>query len=94
MPRAPKTVYVSSTDPQELRPPKNGRTFLYIGNPADNADSIYYSDGVVAVPENALEIPPGSYARFERSAGDEVPQGNVWIIGETATRTRVQVIEA
>lgn len=84
------TVYPTSTTPEEIKPPRDGRTTLTIFNYAA-ADSVFFSDDVIATPENGLEIPAGGFIRFEKSAGDEVPQGNCWLVGATANRARCVV---
>lgn len=86
-----KTVYVNSTQPVELRPPRDKpRTYFFLQNPS--AASIYYDEGTQATAENGIEIGAGQFVELDSSQGGAVPQGNVWLLGASAAPTQQRVI--
>lgn len=83
------TVYVNATQPQELRPPKDGRTYFFLQNNS-NAD-IYYDEGTQATPENGIAVGAGQFIELTASMGHAVPQGSVWLLGAAAAPTQQRV---
>lgn len=85
-------IYVTNTEPKELRPPKGKpRSTLFLQNLS--AAAVYVAEGFIATSENGIEVGAGLSLLFDESQGP-VPQGNVWVTGSQAARQRVIVREA
>jgi hypothetical protein len=84
-----KTVFTNASDPQELRAPRDGRTYLLLQNNSD-AD-IYYDEGTIPDANTGIKIGAGQYLELNQSQGRAVPQGNLWIVGASASPTRQAV---
>lgn len=86
------TIYVTATEPTELKPPKNRRrATLFLQNLS--GDPVYFAEDSIATPENGIELGAGLQMQLTEADGP-VPQGNVWVTGSVATRQRVVVREA
>lgn len=86
-----KTVYVDQNTDVELRPPPQGRTYLFIQN--NSTGDIYYSEGIQANADNGITLQAQQWLELSTNLGNAVPQGSVWIKGASAARQRVQVKE-
>lgn len=85
-------VYVTDTDPWELKPPKSGpRSTLFLQN--TSANSVYVNEDSIANADNAIELGAGLTLSYTVSDGP-VPQGTIWITGSQVARQRVLTRQA
>lgn len=88
-----RTVSVGTLTPVELRPPKNGRSYLEIY--VDDAAAIRYAEGMIADAISGFPIGPNASKSWGATgqAAEAVPQGNIWLVGTVVGPQRVIVKE-
>lgn len=87
-----RTLYLNDATHEEIRAPKDGRTYLEIVN-ADAA-VIYYAEDTMASAENGRQVAANTAKVIGSGepAPSGVPQGTIWLLGSAASPARQRVI--
>lgn len=88
---AQRPIYVTATEPAELRPPKGKpRSTLFLQNLS--AFVAYIGEGSIPTADTGIQLGAGLQVLYDQSQGP-VPQGNMWVAGSQATRQQIIVRE-